>query len=57
MVSGAESWRWLHDPYRSGLAARSAVAAVTVPVWDTLQRRHAVTCGACKVPGQDTAAA
>ena len=27
MVSGAKGWRWPHDPHRSGLAARSAVAA------------------------------
>jgi hypothetical protein len=33
MVSGPKGWRWPHDPQRSGLAARSAVATVTVPVW------------------------
>ena len=27
---GAKGWRWPHDPQRSGLAARSAVAAVTM---------------------------
>ena len=32
-LSGANGWRWPHDPQRSGLAARSTVAAVTVPVW------------------------
>ena len=30
MVSSANGWRWPHDPQRSGLAARSAVAVVTV---------------------------
>ena len=32
MISGAKGWRWPHDPQRGGFAARSAVAAMTVPV-------------------------
>jgi hypothetical protein len=39
MISGAKGWRWPHDPQRSGLAARSAVAAVTVSVTPHLAQR------------------
>ena len=32
MISGAKGWRLPHDPQRGGFAARSAIAAMTVPV-------------------------
>ena len=41
MVSGAKGGRWPHDPQRSGLAPRSTVAAITVPVWPHLAQRTA----------------
>ena len=31
IVSGANGWRWPHDPQRSGLAARSAEVTVLRP--------------------------
>lgn len=39
IVSGAKGCRWPHDPQRNDFAARSAVAAVTLPVWPHLAQR------------------
>jgi hypothetical protein len=39
MVSGANGWRWPHDPQRSCFVARSAVAALMVPVWPHRMQR------------------
>jgi ATP-dependent DNA ligase len=50
VVSGAKSWRWPLEPQRTGLAARSTVAAVTVPVWPRLAQRTANDCGRQRHP-------